>query len=93
MILERTFSNRVVSLRNSLPNVVADPDPINCFIGPLGTINMFYITGKLTLLRPGTDVYVHYTVFLKICFSLIGDEETDRAALPASVNFRCLVLS
>jgi len=29
--------------------------------------------------------------FFKICFSLIGDEDTDIEALPASVNFRCLV--
>jgi len=35
-----------------------------------GLIKMFYISGKPTLLVPGTEVYVRYNVLLKFTLSL-----------------------
>jgi len=35
-------------------------------------MKMFYITGKLTLLGPGTEVYVYYKVLFK--FALVLSE-------------------
>jgi len=69
------FTNRVVSLWNSLLNSVVDSDSINRFKVDLinfGIIKMFYITGKPTLLGPGTEVYVHYNVLFK--FALVLSE-------------------
>jgi len=89
------FTNRVVSLWNSLPDGVVDSDTINCFKSRLDkfwTIKMFYITGKPTLLGPGNEVYVR-CVFSKMLLKFNGDEDTDIEALCVSVNFRSLVLS
>jgi len=44
--------------------IVLKVDSIN-----FGIIKMFYITGKPTLLGPGTEVYVHYNILFK--FSLV----------------------
>jgi len=63
------FTNRVVSLWNSLPDGVVDSDTINCFKSRretnFGLTKMFYITGKPTLMGPGTEVYVRYNVLFK----------------------------
>jgi len=84
----------VVSLWNSLPNVVVDSDSINCFKSRLDQFwnnrDVLY-NWEADFAGIGTEVYVHYKVLFKLAFSLIGDEDTDIEALPASVNCRCLV--
>jgi len=42
-----------------------------------GIVKMFYITGKPTLLGPGTEVYVHYKVLFKFALVNYVDEDTD----------------
>jgi len=52
---------------------------------------MFYITGKQTLLGPK---FMFITTFFFLIFAQVnGDKDADIEALPAYVNFRCLVLS
>jgi len=87
------FTNRVVSLWNTLPNGVVDSDAINCFKSRLDKFwNNQDVLHNWEADFAGTKVYVHYNVLFKFALVLIGDEDTDIEALPASVNFRCLVL-
>jgi len=92
MILE-SFFQRVVSLWNSFPDDFVDSDTINCFKSVLDKFwtNQDVLYNWEADFKLGTEVYIHYNVLFKL-LQFNGDEDTDKEALPESVNFRCLVL-
>jgi len=51
---------------------------------------MFYITGKPTVLEPGTEVFIRYVFYNLLKFN--GDEDIDIEALPVSVFRLCDIL-
>jgi len=96
IILESYITNRVVSLWNSLPDGVMNSDTINCFkcrLDNFWTNQDVLDNWEADFTGTGNWSFCSLQRFLLNLLKFNGDEDMDIEALPASVNFRCLVLS